>query len=160
MKKLFALLIVISAATLVIQLSCNKKVDGRTDDLAPLAPAKTDIDAGTWTPVLLTGPTEFPVATPAATGTPDYIAQINEIKGWQQDITDEEKDLVKYWSAGAVLRWNEILRTLVAKYNLPPYQNPDGTYPAPQANNPLAYPFFPFANPYMEIGRASCRERV
>ena len=36
---------------------------------------------------------------------------------------------------------------MVAKYNLPPYQNPDGTYPAPSANNPLAYPYFPFANP-------------
>jgi hypothetical protein len=39
------------------------------------------------------------------------------------------------------------MRSLVAKYNLPPYQNPDGTYPAPNANNPLAYPYFPFANP-------------
>jgi hypothetical protein len=45
------------------------------------------------------------------------------------------------------LRWNEILRELVAKHNLPPYQNPDGTYPFPSANNPLAYPQFPFANP-------------
>ena len=63
------------------------------------------------------------------------------------DLTDEEKDIVKYWSAGAVLRWNEILRELVAKHNLPPYQNADGTYPAPSANNPLAYPQFPFANP-------------
>jgi membrane-associated phospholipid phosphatase len=35
----------------------------------------------------------------------------------------------------------------VAKRNLPPYQNPDGTYPAPSAANPLAYPYFPFANP-------------
>ena len=55
--------------------------------------------------------------------------------------------MVKYWSAGAVFRWNEIMRQLVAKYNLPPYQNPDGTYPAPSAANPLAYPYFPFANP-------------
>jgi membrane-associated phospholipid phosphatase len=45
------------------------------------------------------------------------------------------------------LRWNEILRELVARHNLPPYQNEDGTYPVPSANNPLAYPFFPFANP-------------
>jgi hypothetical protein len=54
---------------------------------------------------------------------------------------------VAYWSAGAVLRWNELLRGLVAKHNLPPYQNADGTYPLPSANNPLAYPQFPFANP-------------
>jgi hypothetical protein len=42
---------------------------------------------------------------------------------------------------------NEILRTLVAKHNLPPYQNEDGTYPFPTAANPFAYPVFPFANP-------------
>ncbi len=62
-------------------------------------------------------------------------------------MTDEDKAIVKYWSAGAILRWNEILRDLVAKHNLPPYQNDDGTYPFPSATNPLAYPQFPFANP-------------
>jgi PAP2 superfamily len=39
------------------------------------------------------------------------------------------------------------MRELVALHNLPPYQNADGTYPAPNPNNPLAYPTFPFANP-------------
>ena len=38
-------------------------------------------------------------------------------------------------------------RGLVAKYNLPPYQSPDGTYPIPSAANPFTYPLFPFANP-------------
>jgi hypothetical protein len=126
---------------------CSKDITGRTDNAPALTPAKTDINAGTWKTVLLTTPDEFAVAAPGAINTPDYIAQINEIKSWQADLTDNEKQIVKYWSAGAVLRWNEILRELVAKYNLPPYQNPDGTYPAPNANNPLAYPLFPFANP-------------
>ncbi|MFX6066983.1 hypothetical protein ABTE92_18955, partial [Acinetobacter baumannii] len=35
----------------------------------------------------------------------------------------------------------------VAKHNLPPYQNDDGTYPIPTAANPFSYPQFPFANP-------------
>ncbi|MEO5593218.1 MAG: phosphatase PAP2 family protein [Chitinophagaceae bacterium] len=147
MKKLVLLGIVIAAMAVSIPFACSKKVDGRTDDLAPLAPAKTDADAGTWKTVLLTGPTEFPVAAPIATGTPEYIAQVNEIKAWQANLTSAEKDIIKYWSAGAVLRWNEILRELVAKHNLPPYQNADNTYPAPNASNPLAYPLFPFANP-------------
>lgn len=127
--------------------SCNKEVEGTTDNTPALMPANIDINAGTWKPVLLTTPTEFPVASPAATNTPDYIAQLNEIKTWQAELTKEEKSIVKYWGAGAILRWNEILRELVAKHNLPPYQNLDGTYPLPSANNPLAYPQFPFANP-------------
>jgi len=147
MKKLVLSLFVVLAGIFLLQVSCSKDVSGRTDGLPPLNPAKTDINAGTWKPILLTGPTEFAVAAPVATNTPEYIAQVNEIKTWQKDLTSDEKRIVEYWAAGAVLRWNEILRELVAKHNLPPYQNPDNTYPIPNANNPLAYPQFPFANP-------------
>ncbi len=135
------------AMAVSLPFGCSKKVEGRTDDLAPLTPAKTDAEAGTWKTVLLTSASEFPVAAPVAVTTPEYIAQVNEIRTWQADMTSDEKAIVKYWSAGAVLRWNEILRELVAKHNLPPYQNADGTYPFPNANNPLAYPLFPFSNP-------------
>ena len=147
MKKVFFFSIIIITATLTLFVACNKNVDSRTDNSPALNPSNNDLNAGTWRTILLSSPTEFPVAAPIATTSPDYIAQINEIKTWQANITSEEKDLVKYWGAGAVLRWNEILRELVAKHNLPPYQNPDGTYPFPSANNPLAYPQFPFANP-------------
>lgn len=147
MKKIFVFLPIIIITAVVVMVACNKDVDGRTADAPALSPINIDINAGNWKPILLTGPTEFPVAAPIATGTPEYIAQVNEIKTWQADLTKEEKEIVKYWGAGAVLRWNEILRELVAKHNLAPYQNDDGTYPFPNANNPLAYPQFPFANP-------------
>ena len=143
MKKLFIPIITFA----VLLTACNKDLDEKNLEFSGLQPASLDINAGSWKPILLTGPAEFAVPAPGATNTPDYIAQINEIKTWQADLSREEKRIVKYWSAGAVLRWNEIMRELVAKHNLPPYQNPDGTYPAPNANNPLAYPQFPFANP-------------
>ena len=77
----------------------------------------------------------------------NYVAELNEIKGLQKNLSKEQDENIKYWAAGGVLRWNEIMRELVAKYNLPPYQNPDGTYPIPSSANPFAYPLFPFANP-------------
>jgi len=145
MKKIFSLATIITAGAIIF--SCNKDIKGRTDDIAALQPQNIDLNAGTWKTILLTGPTEFSVAVPGATNTPDYIAQVNEIKTWQKNLTSDERRIVKYWSSGAVFRWNEILRELVSKHNLPPYQNADGTYPVPNANNPLAYPQFPFANP-------------
>jgi hypothetical protein len=132
---------------LLVMSACSKTEKGRTDDLPALQPDKSDIDAGSWKPILLSSANEFSISAPVATNTPEYTAQLSEIKSWQASLTDEEKNIVKYWSAGAVLRWNEILRQLVAKHNLPPYQNEDGTYPIPNANNPLVYPQFPFANP-------------
>lgn len=146
MKKLLYTVLII-AVTGTAFLSCSKEITGRTDNAPTLKPADNDLNAGTWKPVLLAAPTDITVAAPIATTTPDYIAQVNEIKSFQANLTADEKRIVKYWSAGAVLRWNEILRELVAKHNVPPYQNPDGTYPFPSANNPLAYPTFPFSNP-------------
>ena len=144
MKKLHIIFFLFS---FVIVNSCSKDLDERNESFPPLEPASLDINAGTWRPILMTGPTEFSVPAPIATTTPEYVAQLNEIKSFQANITEQERKAVKYWSAGAVLRWNEILRELVALHNLPPYQNPDGTYPVPSAANPLAYPQFPFANP-------------
>ncbi|OQP50767.1 PA-phosphatase [Niastella yeongjuensis] len=146
-KLLYYTLPLLVIATVLVPFACSKTEKGRTDDLPALQPDKSDLEAGSWKPILLTSANEFSISAPIATNTPEYIAQMNEIKSWQASLTDEEKNLVKYWSAGAVLRWNEILRELVAKHNLPPYQNEDGTYPVPNANNPLAYPQFPFANP-------------
>lgn len=142
--QLFYLMLISLAAVLV---SCSKTIVERTDNLPALMPSDIDINAGAWKTILLKRPDTFAVNAPVPTNSPAYIAELNEIKGLQQNISSAQKAIIKYWSAGAVLRWNEIMRELVAKYNLPPYQNPDGTYPAPNANNPFAYPEFPFSNP-------------
>jgi hypothetical protein len=131
----------------IICISCRKEINDRSKEFPALQPNRLDTNAGSWKPILLTGPTEFLVPTPIATTSPDYIAQINEIKSYQAAMNNEDRAALQYWSAGAVLRWNEIMRELVAQHNLPPYQNADGTYPIPSATNPLAYPLFPFANP-------------
>lgn len=145
MKKIFLYITIITG--IIFFNSCSKKIDEANLAYAPLNPVKPDANAGTWKPILLTTANEFACAAPIATTSPDYIIQLNEIKSFQDNISDEERALVNYWGAGAVLRWNEIMRELVAKHNIPPYQNADGTYPLPNANNPLAYPTFPFANP-------------
>lgn len=142
MKKLFYSIFIFAAAAV----SCNKSID-ETNNFAALQPVKNDLDAGTWKPVLVAAPDEFPVAAPAATNTPGYAAEVNEIQSWQKNLTSAQEASIKYWSAGAVLRWNEILRELVAKRNVPSYQNENGTYPSPSAANPFAYPTFPFSSP-------------
>ncbi len=146
MKKIFIYLSFLFTVVL-INLSCSKEITEVNETYELLNPTRPDANAGTWKPILLTSNNEFPCAAPIATTSPDYALQLNEIKSFQNDLSSDKRKLVNYWGAGAVLRWNEIMRDLVAKHNIPPYQNPDGTYPLPQANNPLAYPTFPFSNP-------------
>jgi hypothetical protein len=128
-------------------LSCSKDIVERTDGLPALEPVNLDANAGTWKPILLQRPDEFSIAAPIPVTSPDYRLQINEIKSLQERMNSSDEAIVRYWSAGAVLRWNEIMRELVAKHNRAPVENPDDTYPFPDPANPLAYPTFPFANP-------------
>ncbi len=145
MKKIFLYITIL--ATIAILNACKKTIEEVNEQYQLLNPSRPDANAGTWKPILLSTANEFSCAAPIATTSPDYVLQINEIKSFQNDLTADKRKLVNYWGAGAVLRWNEIMRELVAKHNVPPYQNEDGTYPIPNANNPLAYPTFPFSNP-------------
>jgi len=148
MKKFTSYILLSFALTATMFLgSCKKTIVDRTMQYQALAPSSLDLNADTWKPVLVTNPDAFTVPAPDAIGSAAYTADISEIKSLQSNITSDQKAIIAYWSAGAVLRWNEILRDLVAKHNLPPYQDPDGTYPFPSSTNPFAYPTFPFSNP-------------
>jgi hypothetical protein len=107
----------------------------------------SDPGAGGWQMIVLTGPTQFTVPPPASITSFEYQAELNAIKNAQASLTSDQRRIVDYWSRGGIVRWNEILLGLVARFNLPPAPNADDTYPVPDANNPFADPAFPFANP-------------
>ncbi len=115
--------------------------------LPPANPASNDPQAGDWRMIVLSGPSQFSVAPPAATSSEAYRAELAAIRSAQASLTPAQREAITYWSSGGVLRWNQILRELVARYNLPPAPRPDGTYVFPDAENPFADPEFPFANP-------------
>ena len=121
--------------------------DVTAPDTPVVRPASNDPDAGSWRMIVLARADQVPVPAPEDVASASYRAELAEIAAAQRALTEEQRDAVRYWSAGGVLRWNEILRELVARFNLPPAPRPDGTYPPPDAANPFADPQFPFANP-------------
>jgi hypothetical protein len=125
---------------------CSKAIPTQ-EELDPAAPAAADANAGTWRMVVLSGPTQFAVAPPASASSEAYQSELATIKSAQAGLTDTQRSSIDYWAGGGVLRWNQILRELVARYNLPPAPRDSGSYPAPDPNNPFADPQFPFANP-------------
>ncbi len=131
--------------------ACNKEQYSRFDELEALTPVSADSTAGNWLPVLLTAPDEIPVPAPRSVASQEYLAELAELRQMMAGLNAAQKRAIEYWSAGSVLRWNQIMRNYVAKYNLPPAPNDDGTYPVPNADstsaNPFYYPYFPFANP-------------
>lgn len=141
------LLIYILVLSISIFFSCDKDLDENNEQFPQLNPSNQDENAGNWVPILLSSNEEFTIENPLEINSSNYLSELNEIKSFQKNITQEEREIVKYWSAGSVLRWNEIMRSLVAKHNIPPSQNEDGTYPIPSSVNPFANPEFPFSSP-------------
>ncbi|MFD3002484.1 phosphatase PAP2 family protein [Pontibacter toksunensis] len=145
MKKPFNLLL--ACFCLLYLASCDKDVVETNAGYQALQPAQTDADAGTWTPLIVSSAADFSVPAPEPAASAAYQQELKELKALTANLTADQVRVIDYWKVGSVLRWNEIMRELVAKHNLPPYQNPDNTYPVPSAANPFAYPVFPFSNP-------------
>jgi hypothetical protein len=126
--------------------SCNK--DLKLETANPQTIASLDENGGTWKPMVLASPADVTVAAPKDVTSTEYLAEIQEVKQLQSNLTDEQRQAVNYWGAGGVMRWNEIARELAAVYNLPPQFDPNtNSYPFPSVANPKQYPRFPFANP-------------
>ncbi len=127
-------------------ISCDKSID-IDGNLKSYTPSSPDANAGTWRMLVLSSSSSIAVAAPTAVTSDAYLAELAAVKDAQSKLTKEQKDIIEYWSAGGVLRWNQIFRDLVAEYNLPPAPKADNTYPVPDAENPFGDPNFPFANP-------------
>lgn len=140
---------VAAASVLVLALACSAcgSSVGTNEPLPPFTPASVDANAGSWRMVLLNGPAQINVPMPAPVTDAAYRAELTALKASQAQLTDAQRRNIEYWSGGGVLRWNQIMREVLARSDLPPAPNPDGTYPVPDPNNPFDDPRFPFGNP-------------
>ena len=126
--------------------ACDKSV-GPFEVLPPLDPSALDPTAGSWHMIVLSSASQIAVPAPAPATSAAYTAELDAIKSSQASLTSAQRQAIAYWSGGGVMRWNQILRELVARYNLPPAPRDEGGYPVPDAENPFGDPAFPFANP-------------
>ena len=135
----------LAALMLFVTNACDKTIE--VEALDAYTPASLDENGGSWKPFLVVSGTDITVAAPTTTASAEYKAELASVKLALSSVTADQTTAVKYWAAGGTIRWNEIARDLAAQYNIAPNNNADGTYPVPDAANPLAYPRFPFCNP-------------
>ncbi|WP_339651197.1 vanadium-dependent haloperoxidase [uncultured Maribacter sp.] len=109
--------------------------------------SSTDENGGTWNPILIDEGAEINIGAPEDISSDTYKAEISALKVSMNDINTSQKKALAYWGNNAIVRWNEIALELIAKYNLIPGPNDDGTYTLPNPSNPNGPPGFPFAHP-------------
>ncbi|TNF39601.1 MAG: phosphatase PAP2 family protein [Cytophagales bacterium] len=109
--------------------------------------ASRDENGGNWKPILIESGAELTISAPEEVTSAAYQAELAETKSAIQQINSTQRKNLAYWTNNPVVRWNEIALELIAKYNLIPGPNPDGTYTLPNPSNPEGPPAFPFAHP-------------
>jgi len=139
--------------------SCEKYLDRDGTELSALNPINTDAAAGSWKTYTGTVVADYAtvVTAPDAVNSAKYLAEIEEVKSEVGKINDARREAIRYWNGGGILRWNQIMRELVAKNNLPPAENADFSksttfpYPLPNSADPDnlngSGTTFPFSNP-------------
>jgi hypothetical protein len=139
MKKIiFAFLILVSVA-------CDKAIVEPKN--TAYLPVSLDEKAGTWKTYLIKKPDEFVLNKPLPIDNKDYKLESLALLKSMDSLTAKDKENIAYWSAGATLRWNEIARELIAKYNVEVKVDADGNYPIANPLLPNEYPKYPNANP-------------
>ncbi|RRQ49595.1 phosphatase PAP2 family protein [Maribacter algicola] len=131
---------------LILANSCEKDIP-RYTEFKSYAYANNDENGGNWVSILLDGATAVDIAPPETTTSTAYLAEIADIKSKMDNINDNQRKSIEYWTNNAVVRWNEIALELIAKYNLIPGPNDDDTYTLPNPNTPDGPPGFPFSHP-------------
>ncbi len=135
----------LAVATLMI-VSCQKELPVQASFTA-YTYAGTDPDGGEWIPVLIASPSDIALDAPTDIISEAYLAELAALKSATASLTSDQEAAIAYWTNNPALRWNEIALELIAKYNLIPGPNADGTYTLPNPATPEGPPPFPFAHP-------------
>lgn len=131
---------------MVIFISCEKDLPTYLE-YEDYSFASTDVNGGGWQPILIDEGASITIEAPDAISSSSYQAEITALKTSMAEIDASQKKALAYWGNNAVVRWNEIALELIAKYNLIPGPNEDGSYTLPNPSNPKGPPGFPFAHP-------------
>lgn len=128
-------------------LSCCEKDLPTQADYADYTFSQLDAGGGNWRPVLLSDPGQIMIPQPEDVGSANYDTELADVKAAASNLNGVQREAIEYWTNNPLLRWNEIALELIAKYNLIPGPNADGSYTLPNPTDPSANPNFPFAHP-------------
>ena len=134
--KRYSLFFLALSACLLWVAACKEPVI--TEGILPLRePATADPTGGNWRTLMLTSASEVTVPQPADVNSESYQRELAVIKNGVLGLQPEQLTAISYWADGGVLRWNQIARQLISKYNTLPANNEStGQYAPFDATNP------------------------
>ena len=136
MKRLNYKKILIAFTLIGILQGCKEDIP-EVATLPVMVPSRLDENAGAWKTILVNSGTSS-VPSPQSITSTEYQTELQELINLTTNRTNEKTSRANFWAAGSVVRWNEIARDLVAKYNVAPVVGAPANPNKPFANPPFA----------------------
>lgn len=135
-------LLLAAASFAVLLTACDEAITPQ--DPGTFTPSRADSGAVAWTPFLVN---DLDPATVIPAPGPDGD-EIADVKAAATTRTPAMEAAIRSWNSGALLKWNDITRSLIAKYCVAPVaeRRPDGSFTGrflPDPAKPFCHP--PFA---------------
>ena len=124
--------------TLLFLSNCKKEAPVSNPEFPALTFDNPDANGGAWKTIIITSPNDFSVDIPVNLDSEEYKQELAQSKFVVNQRTYAQQVAINYWASGGVLRWNQIARELVAKYNHPPKEGQKSDPTKPMASPPFA----------------------
>ena len=123
----------------LIQLSgCKEDAPVSKPEFPALTFENQDVNGGAWKTIIIASPQDCSVEIPFSMDSEEYQKELALSKAIMSQPTYAQEVAINHWASGGVLRWNQIARELVAKYNHPPKDGEKTDPTKPMASPPFA----------------------
>ena len=124
--------------SLLLFMSCKEKFPVSKPEFPALTFDNLDANGGAWKTVIINSSNNFLVDIPVNFDSEEYQQEVAQSKSIVNQRTYAQEVAINHWASGGVLRWNQIARELVAKYNHPPKDDEKSDPSKPMASPPFA----------------------
>ena len=124
--------------TLLLSLSCKENTIISQPEFPALTFENPDANGGAWKRIIINPPQDYFVDVPSNIDSKEYKQELEQSESIISQRTYAQEVAINYWASSGVLRWNQIARELVAKYNHPPKDGEEQDPTKPMASPPFA----------------------
>ena len=124
--------------TLLLSSSCRETSPISKPEFSALTFENPDANGGAWKTIIINSPQDYLVEIPLNIDSEEYKQELAQSKSAISQLIYGQQVAINYWASGGVLRWNQIARELVAKYNHPPKADEEQDPTKPMASPPFA----------------------
>lgn len=116
--RLSTIIVLLFASSLIYLNGCKERSTSPVEN--PPTNTGGEVNGGLWKPILISSGSAYILPPPPDNNSLQTQNELNELRSYQSNRTQEMTNNINYWNKQGIIRWNEIARHLVIKHSTNP----------------------------------------